>query len=69
MLRASAIDWTYLAPAAYFGPGQRTGSLGKDELIANAQQESRISMEDYAIALVNELEKPRHRRQRFSVGY
>ena len=71
VLRASSIDWTYLAPAAYFEPGERTGKfrLGKDELIANAEQESRISMEDYAIALVDELEKPRHRRQRFSVGY
>jgi uncharacterized protein len=70
-LRASTIDWTYLAPAAYFTPGERTGKfrLGKDELIANAQQESRISMEDYAIALVDELERPHHRRQRFSVGY
>jgi len=71
VLRASTIEWTYLAPVAYFTPGERTGKfrLGKDELIANAQQESRISMEDYAIALVDELEKPRHRRQRFSVGY
>ena len=71
VLRASKIDWTYLAPAAYFEPGERTGKfrLGKDELIANAQQESRISMEDYAVALVDELDKPRHRRQRFSVGY
>jgi uncharacterized protein len=71
VLRASDTDWTYLAPAAYFEPGRRTGKfrLGKDELIANEQKESRISMEDYAIALVDELEKPRHRRQRFSVGY
>ena len=71
VLRASTIDWTYLAPAAYFEPGQRTGKfrLGTDELIANEQQESRISMEDYAIALVDELEKPQHRRQRFSIGY
>jgi uncharacterized protein len=71
VLRASTIDWTYLAPAAYFTPGERTGEfrLGKDELIANAHQESRISMEDYAIALVDELEVPHHRRQRFSVGY
>jgi hypothetical protein len=71
VLRGSAIDWTYLAPAAYFEPGERTGKfrLGKDELVANAQQESRISMEDYAIALVDELEVPKHRRQRFSVGY
>jgi putative NADH-flavin reductase len=71
VLKASKIDWTYLAPAAYFLPGERTGKfrLGNDELIANSQQESRISMEDYAIALVDELENPRHRRQRFSVGY
>ncbi len=71
VLRASDVDWTYLAPAAFFEPGQRTGKfrLGKDELVANEQQESRISMEDYAIALVDELEKPRHRRERFSVGY
>ena len=71
VLEASDIDWTYLAPAAYFGPGERTGKfrVGKDELIANEKQESRISMEDYAIALVNELEKPAHRKQRFSVGY
>lgn len=71
VLQASAIDWTYFAPAAYFEPGERTGKfrLGKDELIANAEQVSRISMEDYAIALVDELEVPRHQRQRFSVGY
>ena len=71
VLRASTIDWTYLAPAAYFEPGTLTGKfrLGTDELIANEQHESRISMEDYAIALVDELEKPQHRRQRFSIGY
>ena len=71
VLRSSDIDWTYLAPAAYFEPGVRTGKfrLGTDELIADEKGESRISMEDYAIALVDELENPRHRRQRFSVGY
>ena len=71
ILKASDTDWTYMAPAAYFEPGERTGKfrIGKDELIANEQQDSRISMEDYAIALVDELEQPRHRRQRFTVGY
>jgi uncharacterized protein len=71
ILKASSIEWTYLAPAAYFVPGERTGKfrLGKDELVANAQQQSRISMEDYAIALVDEIEQPTHIRQRFSVGY
>ena len=43
--------------------------LGKDTLIANEKGESRISMEDYAIAMVDELEKHAHPRQRFSVGY
>ena len=71
VLRQSTIDWTYLAPAAYFIPGERTGKfrLAKDELIADEQQQSRISMEDYAIALVDELEAPKHRRERFAVGY
>src|ERR1700687_1223403 len=71
VLENSDIDWTYLAPAAFFEPGQRTGKfrLGTKELISNSQHESRISMEDYAIALVDELENPSHRKQRFSVGY
>ncbi len=71
ILRSSTIDWTNLCPAAYFDPGERTGSfrLGADNLIANDRGESRISMEDYAIALVDELEQPRHQRTRFSVGY
>ena len=70
-LRASSIDWTCLCPAAYFEPGARTGKfrLAKDELLMNDQFESRISMEDYAIAMVDELEKPQHRRERFTVGY
>jgi uncharacterized protein len=71
VLRSSDIDWTYFAPAAFFGPGERTGKfrLGKDTLISNDKHESRISMEDYAIALVDELERPAHRKQRFTIGY
>ena len=71
ILKASDLDWTSLCPAGYFEPGQRTGMfrIGKDNLIANEKGESRISMEDYAIAMVDELEKHAHSRQRFSVGY
>jgi putative NADH-flavin reductase len=71
ILKASDLDWTSLCPAGYFEPGQRTGvfRLGKDNLVANKKGESRISMEDYAIAMVDELEKHAHPRQRFSVGY
>lgn len=70
-LQTSDIDWTYMAPAAYFDPGERTGKfrLGTDDLISDEKGESRISMEDYAIALVDELEKPAHHKQRFTVGY
>jgi hypothetical protein len=71
LLRASSIDWTYLSPSAFFEPGERTGAfrLGQDELLTAADGKSRISMEDYAIALANELEQPQRRRQRFTVGY
>ncbi len=71
VLKASDLDWTSLSPAGYFEPGERTGvfRLGKDNLVANAKGESRISMEDYAIAMVDELESHAHPRQRFSVGY
>jgi putative NADH-flavin reductase len=70
-LQKSSIDWTYFAPAGFFEPGERTGKfrLGKDDLISNASGESRVSMEDYAIALVDELEKPAHRKERFTIGY
>jgi uncharacterized protein len=70
-LKQSGIDWTYFSPAAFFEPGERTGKfrLGKDDLITDAQDNSRISFEDYAIALVDELENPQHRRERFTIGY
>lgn len=65
------LDWTMLSPSALIAPGERTGRfrLGRDELVRNAAGESRISVEDYAVAFVDELEKPAHRRQRFTVGY
>jgi len=71
VLRASDIKWTYLSPAAYFVPGERTGKfrLGTKELITDAKGDSRISFADYAIALVDEIEKPAHEWSLFSVGY
>ena len=71
VLRKSDINWTYLSPAAYFVPGERTGKfrLGTKELIADAKGESKISFADYAIALVDKIEKPAHERASFSVGY
>jgi len=64
------LDWTFLSPSALFVAGERTGKfrLGEDQLLGN-EGGSRISFEDYAIALVDELEKPAHVRRRFTVGY
>jgi putative NADH-flavin reductase len=71
LIKKSDINWTSFSAAAFFGPGQRTGKfcLGKDQLISDADGNSKISMEDYAIALVDELEKPQHEHQRFTIGY
>ena len=65
------LDWTFLSPSYFFAPGERTGKfrLGKDELLVAADGQSRICTEDFAIALVDELEQPKHSRQRFTVGY
>lgn len=65
------LDWTFLSPAALFEPGQRTGRyrLGLDGLVVGADGVSRISMEDYAIAMLDEIEQPAHRRGRFTVGW
>lgn len=64
------LDWTFVSPSALFEAGERTGNfrLGRDTLLSN-EQGSRISYEDYAIALVDEIENPTHSRQRFTVGY
>jgi len=64
------LEWTFLSPSALFVAGERTGQfrLGDDQLLSN-DTGSRISFEDYAIALVDELEKPAHIRRRFTVGY
>ncbi|WP_316525837.1 NAD(P)-dependent oxidoreductase [Kitasatospora brasiliensis] len=65
------IDWTYLSPAAVLEPGVRTGlfRLGRDELLVDAEGNSAISMEDLAVALLDEAERPVHRRARFTAAY
>ncbi|SFB41683.1 carboxymethylenebutenolidase/hypothetical protein [Amycolatopsis marina] len=67
----SDVDWAYLSPPARLEPGLRTGSyrLGADELLIDAAGNSAISMEDLAVALVDEAERPRHHRSRFTVAY
>jgi len=65
------LDWTVLAPSAHLEPGERTGKfrLGKDQLLADESGESHISLSDYAVAMIDELEQPAHSRSRFTVGY
>lgn len=72
LLRDEAgLDWTMLSPSAMIAPGERTGRfrLGGDTLLADAKGESRISVQDYAVAFIDELEKPAHSRRRFTAGY
>ncbi|MGE3976338.1 MAG: NAD(P)-dependent oxidoreductase [Nitrospira sp.] len=66
-----SLDWSYLSPSADLSPGQRTGKfrLGADQLLVDAKGQSHISVEDYAMAMIDEVEEPRHIRQRFTVGY
>lgn len=70
-LRASDINWTYFSPPMSITAGERTGKfrLGGDSVIKDAAGKSRVSFEDYAVAVVDELEKPAHERSRFTIGY
>jgi len=65
------LDWTFLSPSALFTDGDRTGvfRLGRDELLIGMDGTSWISYEDYSIALLDEIENPKHIQQRFTVGY
>ena len=65
------LNWTFLSPSALFVAGMRTGKfrLGTDQLLTAADGKSWISFEDFAVALADEIEGPRHPRGRFTVGY
>lgn len=65
------IDWVFFSPAGTLEPGQRTGTfrLGKDDLIVDVNGNSHISVEDYAVAMVDELEQGNHHQERFTIGY
>jgi uncharacterized protein len=72
LLRAEMeLNWTFLSPSALFVAGERTGKfrLGTDQLLTAADGKSSISFEDFAVALADEIERPAHIRQRFTVGY
>ena len=69
--REPQLDWTFLSPSAEMREGTRTGTfrLGGDRILVDANGQSRISVEDFAVAMIDELERPAHSRQRFTVGY
>ena len=72
LMNENDIDWVFFSPAGVFDQqGKKTGSyrLGKDDLIVDAEGNSHISVQDYADAMVNELEKPAHHKERFTIGY
>ena len=76
LMNEKGIDWVFFSPAGQLGnpdhtPGERTGKyrLGKDDLIVDANGKSSISVPDYAKAMVDELEKPAHHEERFTIGY
>ncbi|NNA92891.1 NAD(P)-dependent oxidoreductase [Pseudomonas gessardii] len=66
-----ALDWTFLSPSAEFVETERTGTfrLGQDDLLVSREGRSWISFADFAIALIDEVDTPKHSRQRFTVGY
>lgn len=71
LMNEKEIDWIFFSPAGTLEPGKRTGKfrLGKDDLIVDENGNSHISVEDYAVAMVDELEMPQHHYERFTIGY
>lgn len=65
------IDWTFFSPAVQIGPGERTGKfrLGKEQVVKDKDGVSKISYDDYAIAMVDELERGQNIKGRFTIGY
>ena len=68
---AQGLDWTVLSPAAEIGPGERTGTYRTtdDQLLVDARGKSFITFEDYAVGVLDELERPQHVGKRFGVAY
>lgn len=71
MLPVNDVAWTYVSPAALIEPGERTGRYraGRDQLLADESGNSTISIEDYAVAVIDELERPQAVGRRLSVAY
>lgn len=71
LLPEKDIDWVFFSPAGNIFPGERTAKfrLGKDNLIVDNDGNSNISVQDYAVAMIDELENANHHQERFTIGY
>lgn len=71
LVNENSIDWVFFSPAGSLEDGKRTGvyRLGKDNLIVDDNKESKISVQDYAKAMIDEFETPQHHKERFTIGY
>jgi uncharacterized protein len=69
--KVTDLEWTAISPPASIQPGERTGKfrLGRDHLLEDDEGKSEISREDFAVAILDEIEKPRHIQQRFTAAY
>jgi putative NADH-flavin reductase len=69
--KESGLEWSFVSPAVLMAPGERTGKfrLGTEQPVADDKGESRISVQDLAVALVDEAETPKHTGKRFTLGY
>jgi putative NADH-flavin reductase len=65
------LNWTFVCPASILTPGERTGKfrVGGDQLLTGPDGKSRITIQDFAVAMLDEVEKPQHPRARISVAY
>lgn len=65
------LDWSFVCPSIIIAPGERTGKfrIGADQVLKDDNGDSRISQEDFAVAMLDEVENPQHIRKRFTVGY
>ena len=70
LLKASGTNWTYLSPALTIEPGRRSGNYrpGTDTVLTNDKGESKISAEDFAMAVLDELERPGHLKSQMTIA-
>ena len=72
LLRAEAsLEWTFLSPAVFLEPGERKGNfrIGSEQVLMNGDKPASITVADLAVAIVDEIETPRHVRARFTAAY